>query len=52
MTSSFFFPGKLREFPRTFIWTSGPRSDASIFVLLRQEDKDANTFENLKILLR
>jgi hypothetical protein len=36
----FFFPGKLSQFPTTFMCSSGPSSDASIFVLFRQEDKD------------
>jgi len=35
-----FFPGKLSQVPTTFMFSSGPSSDASIFVLFRQEDKD------------
>ena len=35
-----FFPGKLSQFPTTFMFSRGPSSDGSIFVLFRQEDKD------------
>ena len=38
--TSIFFYGKLNQFPTTFMFSSGPSSDASIFVLFRQEDKD------------
>ena len=36
----FFFPGNLSQFPTTFMFSRGPSSDGSIFVLFRQEDKD------------
>ena len=35
-----FFPGKIRQFPRTFISTDGSNSDISNDVLFRQEDKN------------
>ena len=35
-----FFPGKLREFPRTFMISYGSSSDVSNDVLFRQEEKD------------
>ena len=35
-----FFSGKLRQFVTTFMFSSGPSSDARNFVLFRQEDKD------------
>ena len=34
------FPGKLREFPRTFMSKGGSNSDVSNDILFRQEDKD------------
>ena len=30
----------MSQFPTTFMFTRGPSSDANMFVLLRQEDKD------------
>ena len=36
----FFFPGKLSQFLTTFMFTRGPSSDGSSFVLFKQEDKD------------
>ena len=38
--TSIFFPENLSLFPTTFMFSSGPSSDGSIFVLFRQEDKD------------
>ena len=38
--TSIFFPGKLREFPKTFMSTYGFSSNVSNDVLFRQEDKD------------
>ena len=38
--TSIFFPGKLNQFPTTFMFSRGPSSISSIFVLFRQEDKD------------
>jgi hypothetical protein len=38
----FFFFGKLRQFPRTFMKTIYSNSDVSNDVLFRQEDKDCH----------
>ena len=38
--TSIFFPGKLREFTRTFMSTGGSSSDVSNDVFFGQEDKD------------
>ena len=38
--TSIFFPGKIRQFPITFISIGGFSSDASNDVLFRQEDND------------
>jgi len=38
--TSIFFPGKIRQFPRTFMSTVGSKYDIKNDVLFRQENKD------------
>ena len=38
--TSIVFPGKIRQFPRTFMSTGGSSSDVSNDILFKQEDKD------------
>ena len=40
------FPEKMSQFPTTFMFSSGSSSDASNFVLFRQEDKDFHKVKN------
>ena len=40
-----FLPGKLRQFPRTFMSKGGSNSDVSNEVLFRQEDNDCYQFK-------
>ena len=38
--TSIFFPGKIRQFPRTFMSIVGSNSNVSNDILFKQEDKD------------